>query len=89
MRCRGQQGYGFSSLPQPIKRHEALKNDVESRGAGYADIVLATSTKVVFSAPVIIGRDAQSILIILCVHTPYAIIRLIYWLDYAFAARKT
>ena len=32
MRCRGQQGHGFSSLPQPIKRHEALKNDVESRG---------------------------------------------------------
>ena len=25
MRCRGQQGRGFSSLPQPIKRHEALK----------------------------------------------------------------
>ena len=32
MRCRGQQGRGFSSLPQPIKRHEALKNDVESGG---------------------------------------------------------
>ena len=32
MRCRGQQGYGFSSLPQPIKQHEALKNDVESGG---------------------------------------------------------
>ena len=26
------QSCGFSSLPQPIKRHEALKNDVESKG---------------------------------------------------------
>ena len=32
MRCRWQQGYGFSSLPQPIKRQEALKNDAESGG---------------------------------------------------------
>ena len=32
MRCRGQQSCGFSSLPQPIKRHEALKNGVESGG---------------------------------------------------------
>ena len=32
MRCRWQQGRGFSSLPQPIKRHEALKNDAESGG---------------------------------------------------------
>ena len=78
MRCFQQQGRGFSSLPQPIRRHEALKNDVESRGAGYADIVLAANTKVVFSAPVIIGHDAQSVPIILCEHTPYAIIKLIY-----------
>ena len=27
-----QQNRGFSRLPQPIKRHEALKNDVESGG---------------------------------------------------------
>ena len=32
MRCLGQQSHGFSRLPQPIKRHEALKNDVESGG---------------------------------------------------------
>ena len=32
MRCRGQQGRGFSSLPQPIKRHEALKNDAVRKG---------------------------------------------------------
>ena len=74
MRCFQKQGRGFSSLPQPTRRHEALKNDVESRGAGYADIVLAANTKVVFSAPVIIGH----VPIILCEHTPYAIIKLIY-----------
>ena len=32
MRCFQQQSRGFSSLPQPIERHEALKNDVESGG---------------------------------------------------------
>ena len=32
MRCFQQQSRGFSSLPQPIRRHEALKNDVESGG---------------------------------------------------------
>ena len=45
VRCRGQQGRGFSSLPPPIKGHEALKNDVERKGAGYADLVFAASTQ--------------------------------------------
>ena len=41
MRCRGQQGRGFSRLPQPIKRHEALKNDVESGGVKNARVLNA------------------------------------------------
>ena len=45
MRCRWQQGRGFSSLPQPIKRNEALKNDVESGGAEYAGLVFVASTQ--------------------------------------------
>ena len=32
MCCFQQQSRGFSSLPQPIRRHEALKNNVESGG---------------------------------------------------------
>ena len=32
MCCFQQQSRGFSSLPQPIRRHEALKNYVESGG---------------------------------------------------------
>ena len=34
MRCLKQQSYGFFSLPQPIKWHEALKNGIESGGVG-------------------------------------------------------
>ena len=43
MRCRGQQSHGFSSLPQPIKRHEALKNDVES--GGVKNVATSTSQR--------------------------------------------
>ena len=73
-RRRWQQSHRFYRLSQPIERYDELNNDVESRGAGYADIVLAANTKVVFSAPVIIGH----VPIILCEHTSYAIIKLIY-----------
>ena len=45
MRCRWQQGHGFSSLPQPIKRHEALKNDVST-----LVVILATTPNWLWSA---------------------------------------
>ena len=45
MRCRGQQGRGFSRLPQPIKRHEALKNDVST-----LVVILATTPNWLWSA---------------------------------------
>ena len=45
MRCLGQQGRGFSRLPQPIKRHEALKNDVSTLA-----VILATTPYWLWSA---------------------------------------
>ena len=59
MRCRGQQSHGFSSLPQPIKRHEALKNDVESGGV-----------KNVSGKCCIIVQSAITFVVILGWHTP-------------------
>ena len=45
VRCRWQQGYGFSRLPQPIKRHEAVKNDVS-----ILVVILATTPYWLWSA---------------------------------------
>ena len=59
MRCRGKQSCGFSRLPQPIKRHEALKNDVESGGV-----------KNVSGKCCIIVQSAITFVVILGWHTP-------------------
>ena len=59
MRCQGQQGRGFSSLPQPIKRHEALKNDVENGGVKNASDKCC-----------IIVQSAITFVVILGWHTP-------------------
>ena len=59
MRCRGQQSHGLSRLPQPIKRHEALKNDAESGGV-----------KNVSGKCCIIVQSAITFVVILGWHTP-------------------
>ena len=59
VRCRGQQGRGFSSLPPPIKGHEALKNDVENGGV-----------KNVSGKCCIIVQSAITFVVILGWHTP-------------------